>query len=87
VVGYWALLGLEAVRAMPPEEMRVALIAGAGRCQNAPGLVDLGAHAGRIIYQLPNRKIGTVFAAEPAGRLSGRQGEAEPLKFCHFDVY
>src|SRR3954463_8443661 len=39
----------EAVLAVPLQEMSVGLIGCAGRGQNAPGLVDDGAHAGCVV--------------------------------------
>ena len=46
----WSDSRLEAVLAMPPQEVRVGLINGADRWKNAPCLVDHGAHAGDIVH-------------------------------------
>src|SRR5690348_7230645 len=47
---YRSASGFEAVLAMPSQEARVGLIDDASRRQNAPRLVDHGAHAGDIVH-------------------------------------
>jgi len=57
--------------------MRVGLIDGAGRCQNAPGLVDHGANTGCIVYMSRDHDLTIVCDADQAAVKHPMRGPRE----------